>query len=133
MAINSLGIVNGCDTDLTGLSCVPDTSGSMRAWFQKLTLIRIIKQVIDYEVKEASQPFTTSGVFQPLSGRTLEMKPEGQRAWQGMELHCENGLTLKTDEVVEYRGTRYRVMNCKEYSAYGYSYYELVNDYNRTP
>ncbi len=129
--LNALGIINGRDTDLTGLSCVPDAGASMRAWFQKLSLIRIIKQTVDFEIVESSQPFTTSGVFQPLSGRKLEMKPEGQRSWQWMELHCENGLTLKPDEVVEYHGTRYRVMNSKEYSAYGYGYYELVNDYNR--
>ncbi len=129
--LNALGIINGRDTDLAGLSCVPDAGASMRAWFQPLSLVKVIKQVIDFEVKESFITLTTSGVFQPLSNRTLQMKPEGQRAWQWMELHCENGLTLKDDEVVEYHGTRYRVMGDKDYTAYGYAYYELVNDYKR--
>lgn len=131
--LNALGIINGRDSDLKGLSCVPNAGPSMRAWFQHLTLVQIIKQTIDYEIVESRKNFTTSGVFQPLTGRALEMKPEGQRAWQWMELHCENGLELKVDDVVEYHGTRYRVMSDKAYSAYGYGYYELVNDYNRAP
>ena len=131
--LNALGIINGRDTDLTELSCVPDAGPSMRAWFQKLALVKVITQVIDYEANESFISLETSGVFQPLSGRKLEMKPEGQRAWDWVEIHCENGLLLKPNEIVQYHGTRYRVMNEKDYSSYGYAYYELVNDYNRTP
>lgn len=103
----------------------------MRAWFQKLSLVRVIKQIVDFEEKEVEQPFTTSGMISPLSGRQLEMKPEGQRAWEWLQLNCENGLELKPDEIVKYRGTKYRITGNKNYSAYGYSYYEMVNDYTR--
>ena len=131
MALNALGIINGRDQSIDDLSAVPDVGASLRGWFQKLTLYKITKQLIDYEIKETRLPFTTSGVIQPLSGRLLEMKPEGQRSWDWQELHCENGLILTPDEVVEYRGTKYRIIQQKGYSAYGFTYYEMVNDYGR--
>jgi len=131
MAIHALGIINGRDGSIEDLSCVPDVGVSLRAWFQKLVLYKVTKQFIDYEVKESLIPFTTAGVIQPLSGTKLEMKPEGQRSWDWLELHCENGLTLTTDEVVSYHGRKYRIIQQKGYSAYGYGYYEMVNDYSK--
>lgn len=110
---------------------MPDAGQSMRAWFQKLTLYRVVKIINDFEISESKIPFTTNGAIQPLSGRKLEMKPEGQRSWDWLEVHCENGLTLIPDEVIEYKGIKYRVMQTKNYSAYGYGYYEIVNDYGR--
>lgn len=125
-----LGIVNGGGIREVGaLSAVPNAGPSMRAWFQRITLVKVRKQIIDFEEKEVREPFTTSGVIQPLSTRELEMKPEGQRAWEWQMLHCETGLTLIPDEIVEYNGVKYRVMGQKGYAAYGYLYYELVNDY----
>lgn len=129
--LNALGIINGKDQSLDGLSAVPDVGHSMRAWFQKLSLVRVIKQVVDYEIKESEQPFTTSGLIQPFSTRQLAMLPEGQRSWDWQMLNCESGLELKTDEVVKYRNTKYRITGTKNYSAYGYAYYEMVNDYTR--
>lgn len=131
MPVNALGIINGRDKPLIFASTVPQAGPSMRAWFQKLALVLVRKQIVDFEEKEVREPFTTNGVIQPLSTRELEMKPEGQRAWEWQMLHCENGLTLIPDEIVEYHGTKYRVMGQKSYSAYGYLYYELVNDYGR--
>jgi hypothetical protein len=131
MALHALGIINGRDGSIDDLSTVPDVGAALRAWFQKITLFKVTKQFIDFEVVESRIPFTTSGVIQPLSGTSLEMKPEGQRAWDWLELHCENGLILTVDEVVEYRGRKYRIMNKKGYSAYGFTYYEMVNDYGK--
>ena len=131
MPLNALGIVNGRDRDIGDVSTVPNAGASMRAWFQRLTLYKVKKQLIDFQTVESRQPFTTAGVIQPFTNRQLEMKPEGQRAWDWQMLHCENGLVLIPDEIVEYKGTRYRVEGQKNYAAYGYLYYELVNDYGR--
>lgn len=131
--LNQLGIINGKDQNLEALSTVPDAGYSMRAWFQKITLVRVFKQIVDFEEKEVEQPFTTSGMIQPLSGRELSMKPEGQRSWDWLQLDCENGLELKPDEIVKYRNIKYRVMGTKNYSAFGYAHYELVNDYTSSP
>lgn len=131
MAVNALGIVRGNTISKGDVSSVPNIGQSLRAWFQKITLIKVKKIINDFEISESRIPFTTNGVIQPLSGRQLEMKPEGQRSWDWLELHCENGLTLTTDEVVEYRGTKYRIIQQKAYTAYGYAYYQMVNDYGR--
>jgi len=131
MALHALGIINGREGSINDLSTVPDVGAQMRAWFQKITLFKITKQFIDFEIVETRLPFTTSGAIQPLSGTKLEMKPEGQRSWDWLELHCENGLILTTDEVVEYRGRKYRIIQQKGYQAYGFTYYEMVNDYSK--
>lgn len=131
MAINALGIINGKDQSIDDLSTVPDVSAQMHALYQKLTLYKISKKFIDFEIVESRIPFTTSGVIQPLSGTKLEMKPEGQRSWDWQQLHCENGLILKTDEIVEYKGRKYRIIQQNGYQAYGFTYYEMVNDYGK--
>ena len=131
MAIHALGIINGRDQSIDDVSAVPDVGMQMRAFFQKITLYKITKQLIDYEIVETRLPFTTWGVVQPLSGQQLEMKPEGQRSWDWHSLHCENGLILTTDEVVEYRKVKYRIIQQRDYVGYGFSYYEMVNDYGR--
>jgi hypothetical protein len=131
MAQQSLGIINGNSIRVGDVSAVPDIGGSMRAYYQPLTLVRVKKQIVDFEERESRTSFTTSGVIQPLSLQELAMKSEGQRAWDWQMLHCEIGLVLIPDEVVEYKGVKYRVMGRRTYAAYGFTYYELVNDYER--
>lgn len=123
-------IQNGKDTPLNiRTGTVPDVSGAMTDWFQPMVFTQIAKSVVGFEAVETPTQVNCLGVIQPLSGRRLELKPEGQRAWTWLLLHADPSLVLEVDEVVVYNGVQTRVMSRKDYRLYGYVEYELVQDW----
>lgn len=123
-------IANGKDTLLNQKTgTVPDVSGAMTDWFQPMVFMPVTKTVQGFQAVEEGTPINFRGVIQPLSGRRLELKPEGQRAWTWLLLHSDPSLTLEVDEVVTYLGVQTRVMSQKPYQIYGYVEYELVQDW----
>lgn len=121
---------NGKDIPLNKRTgSVPNVSGAMLDWFQPMTFDVVVKTTEGFIVYEEATPLDFQGVWQPLSGRQLLMKPEGQRDWNWFWLHAEPSIQLSTDDVVVYLGVQYRVMTMKEYDLYGYREFHLVEDY----
>lgn len=108
---------------------VPSMAQTIIGWFRPLTLTRVVKQVVDHEIKEVRTELRCLGMIQPFGPRELKIKPEGQRAWNWQMLHCTPEVALKDDEEFTVKGTRYRVMSQLAYQDYGYRQYELVQDY----
>ena len=108
---------------------VPDVSGALQDYFQPMIFETVSKTVNGFVVQETGNPIYFRGVLQPLSGRVLALKPEGQRAWSWLQLHADIALVLNVDDVVLWRGKQTRVMTRKDFSLYGYSYYELCQDW----
>lgn len=123
-------IANGRNTPLNvRTGSVPDVGGAMRDWFQPMVFTVVAKSTVAFQAVERAIPIRFQGVIQPLSGRRLMLKPEGQRAWTWLWLHADPALTLEVDQVVMYLGKQTRVMNQKDYTLYGYVEYELVQDW----
>ncbi len=123
-------IANGKNTPLNAKAgTVPDVGGAMRDWFQPMTFSRVSKATVAFQVVETAYDTNFRGVLQPLSGRNLQLKPEGQRAWTWLQLHADPSLTLDVDEVVTYLGVQTRIMSQKDYRLYGFVVYELVQDW----
>lgn len=108
---------------------VPDMSGALLSWFQKITFGVVTKVVENFQVVETEVDFSFMGVIQPLSNRDLILKPEGERAWTWLWVHADPSLELEVDAVVTYLGVKYRVKAKKDYSLYKYVSYELVQDW----
>lgn len=108
---------------------LPNVESAMTNWFQPIVFGIVTKTVEGFQVVENMVEISFRGVIQPLDGRKLELKPEGQRQWDWLMVHSDPSLNLELDSVLEYLGTQYRVMSKKDYSQYGYVYYEIVNDY----
>lgn len=108
---------------------VPNVSNAMTNWFQPMIFGVVTKSITDFQVIEDMVEISFQGVWQPLSGRRLMMKPEGQQSWSWFWLHAEISLKLVPDQVIVYLGIQYRVMSVKNYDLYGYLEYELVQDY----
>lgn len=108
---------------------VPDLSTALDNWYQPMTFGIITKVVSDFQVIESVVDTQFMGVWQPLTGRELMMKPEGQRAWSWWLLHSELALDLKVDDIVIYLTKQYRVMAKKNYSLEKFQEYHLVEDY----
>ncbi|MDR1283125.1 MAG: hypothetical protein LBK99_20235 [Opitutaceae bacterium] len=107
---------------------LPFVGGAMQGWFQPITAGIITKTIADFEAKEAVAEIAFQGVRQPLSPRELMLKPEGERAWRWEMLHCDPSLTLNPDDIVIFKGTRYRVRLDASYPEYGYNMYHIVED-----
>lgn len=108
---------------------VPNVSGAMQNWFQPMVFTLVTKTVVAFQNVEVANDIAFRGVIQPLSGRRLELKPEGQRAWNWSWLHSDPSLALDVDDVVYYLGVQTRIMSRKDYSIYGYIEYEIVQDW----
>lgn len=107
----------------------PDVSGALQDYYQPMVFERVTKMVEGFQVVETGDPINFRGVAQPLSGRQLAIKPEGQRAWNWIMLHSDIALGLKPDDCVIWKGKQTRVMVVKDEFLYGYFYYELVQDW----
>jgi len=130
MPSQPLGISCGNRYDVEGLTTVPNVFFAMYGWFQKLSLVKVFNQTVDFETVATTLAFATDGVVVPFSVNELRIKPEGQRSWQWFALYCTDELPLKMGDTVVYKTVRYKVMNNGVYSEYGYMYYELVNVYH---
>jgi hypothetical protein len=108
---------------------LPNVSDALMGWMQPMTFGVVTKTVVNFQVVETMTEINFQGVMQPLQAEQLMMKPEGQQSWNWQWLHADPSLVLTIDQVINYRGTQYRVMAFKPYDSYGYREYELVQDY----
>lgn len=108
---------------------VPNVGGALRNWFQPMTFTVVTKTNVAFQLVESAVEISFQGVIQPLTGRRLEIKPEGQRAWNWSWLHADPSLSLDVDDVVTYLGVQTRIMSRKDYTIYGYVEYEIVQDW----
>lgn len=123
-------IKNASNTPLNVNSgTLPDMSGALLNWFQKMTFGLVVKTVSGFQVVETMEEISFMGVIQPLTERQLLLKPEGQRAWSWYWVHSDPSLNLKTDDVIIYLERQYRVMAKKNYSIYQYQEYQIVTDW----
>jgi len=123
-------INNACNVPLNANSgTTPDASTALDDWMQVMTFGVITKTVVDFQVVEAVVDTTFMGVWQPLTGRKLDMRTTGQRQWAQYMLHAQRGLNLKIDDVVIYLTKQYRVTAKKNYELEQYQYYELCEDF----
>lgn len=123
-------IGNGKDIPLNQRTgTFPDVGDAMLDWFQPMVFGVVVKTVVNAQVVEDMTEVSFQGVWQPLSARRLQMKPEGQQAWSWFWLHADPSLNLEVDNIIRYTGTQYRVAAKKDYRLNGYVEYELVQDY----
>lgn len=122
-------IINGKDKTLSQTNNLPNMSETIKSWFQTLTFKKIIKSVVNFQAVETTTTVITKGVRQPFTAQQLKVKPEGQRAWRWETLHCLADVVLNPDEIVEFNSIRYRVIEKKDYTEYGYIEYEIVQDF----
>ena len=108
---------------------VPQMATALADWFQQLIFTKVSKSVVNFQVVEVTTDTAFMGVWQPYTAQQLQMRPQGQRNWKWFTVHAEIGLRLSPDEIVEYLGERFRVMDVLDYKLYGYMEYHLLQDY----
>lgn len=115
---------------LNEISGMPNVGGALSGWTMNLMLVVIRQEIIDGFVKSIEKPIKFSGTIQPLSPRKIEMKPEGQRAWKWLQIHCREGsLKLKPGDKIEWMSEKFKLMADNDFSLNGFVEYHVVKDY----
>lgn len=124
-------IVNAADQTLDETpSTLPNMSGTVMGWFQRLNFQRIRKLVVEYKLTETvTEVIDTLGVRQPLSAQKIAIKPEGQRAWRWELLHVLPDVDLQIDDIVVFKGLTYRVCEKLSYPEYGYLEFHIAQGF----
>lgn len=123
-------IKNAADTLLNeNPGTLPQVNGAMRNWFSQITIKILTKSVKEFKAIETAVEVNFLGVWESQPPEMLEIKPEGQRSWDWVNVWCESAMIMNIDDFVVYQDKIYRVMKKTNWSIYGYVQYELVKDY----
>lgn len=115
---------------LDQFSGMPQMGAALSGWSTPITLIVITQEIIDGFVTNFEKKVSFKGVIQPLSPRKLELKPEGQRTWKWLQIHCLSGsLKLKAGDKILYAGERFKLMADNDFSLNNFNEYHVVKDY----
>ena len=111
------------------ISGMPQMSAAFQGWFQAITLQIVTQNIVDGLLTKSYAPVNFRGTIQPLSEKAIELKPEGQRAWTWLQIHCQPPAPLNINDVIVYNGQNFKVMALKDYTLNGYIEYHAVADY----
>lgn len=111
-------------------SGMPQLQNALAGWTSRITLNARRQCVEDGLVCMKDAPVTFQGMIQPLSPRSIQLKPEGQRDWTWLQIHAVSGsLNLKPNDQIIYNSVKYKIMAALDYSLNGYIEYHAANDF----
>ena len=115
-------------------SGMPQMTVAFAGWQSKINLVRITQEIINGFPEDIEEKIFFQGVIQPLSARQLMLKPEGERSWTWLQIHCFAGnLNLVPNDKIIYNNVRYKIMASKDYSLNNYIEYHATLDYQEVP
>lgn len=111
-------------------SGMPQMGAAFGGWTSQVTIMRRTESVVDGLVVTQDNPQSFKGTIQPLSPRSIALKPEGQRSWTWLQIHCfASSLNLVPNDRIMWAKQLYKVMAVLDYSLNNYIEYHLVRDY----
>lgn len=115
---------------LNQLSGMPKMMAAFTGWQRPITLTKVTQDVVNGLLTPTTQILNFMGTVQPLSPKEIALKPEGQRAWPWLQIHCLNTtLQLTTNDQIVYNGTTYKIMGVLNYHQSGFLEFHAVEDY----
>lgn len=111
-------------------SGMPQISAAFAGWMTNISLLKHTESVVNGFVKSTQNTILFYGTIQPLSPRSLALKPEGQRSWTWLQIHARAlSLNLIPGDKITWSGDIYKVMELLDYSLNGFVEYHLVKDF----
>jgi hypothetical protein len=115
---------------LNQTSGMPQMRAAFAGWAKPITLNKRVQNVTDGIINYTVTPYTFQGTIQPLSPKTIALKPEGQRAFTWLQIHALAGaLNLDVDDQIVYNSQNYKIMAVLDYSLNNFIEYHAVQDY----
>lgn len=115
---------------LAALSNMPQLSAPFSSWTKTISLTKRTETITNGLVGYTEEVLVFRGIIQPLSAEEIALKPDAQRSWKWLQIHCQNGsLSLTTNDQILYGDVLYKVMAVKDYSLNGYLEFHCVSEY----
>jgi len=118
---------------LNQMTGMPQMKAAFSNWMTTITLAIVTQNVVNGFIYDTTTVVSFKGVIQPLSPEQIQLKPDGQRSWPWLQIHCVAGsLNLVTNDIILYNDVRYKVMAVKDYSLNNFIEYHVIKDYEFT-
>ena len=128
-----MSILNGKDLSVTdAANSLPSPIASIQELLQPAILHVITKTQVDGYTQEVASIYNTYISKQPYNPQQLRILKEGERQWRWFSLWIMNDCILHPDDMVTLHGVNYRVMQKESWQEYGYSKYDVIEDYTTT-
>lgn len=109
---------------------MPRIQAAFSNWTSGITLIRRTQSVVDGLTVFTDSKIPFRGVVQPLSPKLLMLKPEGERAFQWLQIHCAaKCIKLDVADQIVFNKMKYKIMLQNDYSLDGYMEYHACQYY----
>ena len=111
---------------------MPIVKEAFSGWVNDIILIKVVQNIVDGFPVSVKTSLKFGGSVQPLSPEDIVFaRNEGERSWQWLQIHVFSGDTtnLKTNDRIEYRGKKFKVMGLLDYRLNGYVEYHILEDY----
>lgn len=115
---------------LCDLPSMPDNSHSVMRFLSPLVFEKIQTTNINGLAQKVPIFIKTLGSIQPLSGRALVVKPEGERSWKWYQIHTLTNVDLKNNDRIKIQKVLYKVMSKFDYSRSGYLEFHCITDFD---
>lgn len=102
---------------------LPNMSETIVGWFLPIRIGIVTREVVDFEQVETIKWVDTQGVVQQYHTENLVINKDGDRSWDWIQIHCLPDLQLENDNIILFKGIKYKIMNNNNYSDYGYMEY----------
>jgi hypothetical protein len=108
---------------------VPWVKNVLNGWTTKTNIKLVTQSVVNHLVQETETSAVIDANFQPMPQWKVNRKPEEQRTWIWWSIIVKSGPVLKTDDVIEKDGTRFRIASGNNWSESGFRKYEAVETF----
>lgn len=109
---------------------LPNVSDTLTGWEVDIYAVFVKQSMVDSEIINQDIIKKISGTLQPLKAEEVDLKPEGQRAWQWYDIHVKSVYPiLRVEQKIKVNNIDYKIMAVKDYSLYGYVEYHVVRNY----
>jgi hypothetical protein len=116
------------------VNALPNANNAITGWEVAIKLIKITTSNNGGKIKQNITTIPTIAIVQPLSPQELEIKPEGERSFEWLQVHIriENfTLNITTGDKIEWQGKKYTIMNDLGYELYGHKQFHVCNLINK--
>lgn len=110
---------------------LPHPVSGLIDWALAVDLIQIVQEVVlgDVQVTETRIPF--KGVVIPMKTEEIALKPSEQQSWEWLYVFTFPNVVLANNDRIVYNNVAYKVMDRRDYSAYGHVEYHIVKDWQK--
>lgn len=115
---------------LNQTSGMPQLKAAFLGWTMPISLTKRTQTVTKGLVSYVDSVVKFRGIIQPLKPQEISLKPEGQRSWEWLQIHCQTGsVSLNTDDQIIYNSKKYKIMLINNYDLNGFIEYHAVSEY----